>query len=196
MILLPARRVTVLFVSDHTSPSIVNLSVVTPVPVAPASSHTSLSADIPPVEPLPPIVNGLVAIIVTLPPVVLPGSPLVIQPDVDSAPVLRMLISPVVPVLLAVNVLTWVFNGVPPVPKPEPIPVKAVKDRLGEVMRPEPVMAPDEALKVTDPNIAEIGVTILISPVAALRVTLPLLEVTPVVPLTVPTVNVPDGGVG
>jgi hypothetical protein len=105
----------------------VNLSVVIPVPVAPASSHTSLSADIPPiglpVGLLPPIVNGLLAIIVTLPPPVFPGSPLVIQPDVDSAPVLRMLISPVVPVLLAVNVLTWVFNGVPPVPKPEPIPV-------------------------------------------------------------------------
>jgi len=112
----------------------VRWSVVTPVPVAPASSHTSLRADIPPVLPLPPIVSGLFATIVTLPPAALPGLPLAIQPEVVKAPVLRMLISPDTPLLVAVRILTLVFSGVPAAPKPVPMPLKADASRPLAVM--------------------------------------------------------------
>jgi len=80
--------------------------VVVPAPLAPASSHTLFNADIPPVDPVPPMVSGLLAMIVILPPVVFAGLPFAIQPEVVNAPVLRILISPNAPLLLASKVLT------------------------------------------------------------------------------------------
>jgi len=84
----------------------VRLSVVAPTSDAPASSHTAFRADIPPVDPVPPMVSGLLAMIVILPPVLFNGFPFEIQPEVVNAPVLRMFISPNVPLLLASKVLT------------------------------------------------------------------------------------------
>jgi len=104
--LLPARMVTALLVFDKTLPLMVRLSVVAPAPLAPASSHTAFKAFIPPVDPVPPMVSGLLAIIAIFPPVVFERFSFEIQPEVVKAPVLRMLISPNVPLLLASKVLT------------------------------------------------------------------------------------------
>ena len=106
IMLLPARRATALFVAEITLPLIVRLSVVTPAPLAPASSHIWLRADTPPLPPLPPMVSGLLATMVIFPPVVFDGLPFDIHPAVVKAPVLWILISPDVPLLVADKELT------------------------------------------------------------------------------------------